>query len=197
MLVRDRVGAGILRCVDQVERVFAPMLGLPSWGGVAFHGSMFHMEFGGPTVRFCELRKMPTHIDGGPQYALSRPVSVFGEWTLSVEQCAWELQVGHERLAHSESEAVTLRRAVRVINGQALSTVTVQSDAVTRFEFDLGAVLTVTPYDASLRLQEPNLMWSLRLPTNDYFAVRDDRAWSLHDGDSTPDDQEWHPLAAT
>ena len=158
---------------------------------------MFMSEFGAPEVRFGEPRRTPTHLGGGLEFALRRRVTIVGQWTLSIEQCQWEVMVGDDCLAHSESDELTLRGALRVIDGQALVAVdTDSSTAITRFEFDLGAVLTVRPYDSSPGIEGPNLMWNLRTPANLHLAVRDDRTFSLSSGESSPHDDEWRPVCA-
>jgi len=50
------------------------------------------------------------------------------------------------QLAHNESDDVTIERCLHLLNGQAITAVTVSpADGSTELTFDLGCVMTTTP----------------------------------------------------
>ena len=60
------------------------------------------------------------------------------------------------QLAHCESDDLTMARALRVLNGQALTEVDVEpADGRTRFSFDLGCTLLTWPAEAGVYENEP------------------------------------------
>jgi len=119
-------------------------------------------------------------------------VSVAGQWTLTIEQCGWELRNNHEVLAHSESGDPTMRRALRVLEGQALAAVHAEPvTGATDFEFDLGTTLSTKPYAQDSEPGEHDELWDLRSPDDNYIAIRGDGTFSVHDGSANPDGYEW------
>lgn len=179
-----------------VVDVFGPLFGTPAWQVTNFHGSMLMIEFGLPTVEIGEPTMRPTHLTGGPASALQRSANVLGEWTLTIEQCSWDLNMKGQRVADSESVEPTMSRALRVLRGQALSSVKVDRQGVTtEFAFDLGAVLLARTYQDSGDA-EPDVMWTLRSPDGKVLAVRDDGTYSHAPGSSSPDRLVWQALAS-
>jgi hypothetical protein len=71
---------------------------------------------------------------------------VRGQWHLWIYCCEWSLALGPALLARSESSDTAIARALHVLNGQALTTVTVSEvDGSTTFTFDLGCLLSTRP----------------------------------------------------
>ena len=111
--------------------MFAPMYGLPSWRVEQGHGSFITIEFGEQT-RF-----------------VGRSAHVHGDWHLWIYMCGWSISVDDQELAHSESDRVTIARALGVLNGQALTRyeAVAGNDTRRRFTFDLGCNLEIWPYE--------------------------------------------------
>jgi len=58
---------------------------------------------------------LSNHVDGVPKTSLRRRVSIHGEWTLMIELCEWELQLGSDVLAGSDLSHPRIDRALRVL----------------------------------------------------------------------------------
>jgi hypothetical protein len=75
-----------------------------------------------------------------------------GQWHLWIYCCEWSLTLDGTPLAHNESADLTMRRALRVLNGQKLTAVDIEpTDGRTRLTFDLGCFLLTRPGAAGLR----------------------------------------------
>jgi hypothetical protein len=100
--------------------MFEQMYGLPSWHVEQGHGSFITLEFGEPHVEIGEIRSHPFFITDGQQARFPRRLAhVHGDWHLWIYQCHWSISVEQQLLAHSESDRVTIARALGVLNGQA------------------------------------------------------------------------------
>ena len=170
-------------------------LGVPSWQVWNIHGSMIMIEFGDPVVEIREPVMRPTHLDAGPTAALRRQAFVHGGWTLTLEYCEWELWLTGALVADSESLEPTMSRALKVLQGQALTAIAVEPESgATAFSFDLGALVLTKPAPSGFYGSDPAEQWTLGMPDNRNVAVRDDGTFSTHRGDADPDQYVWSRL---
>ena len=124
-----------------------------------------------------------------------RSTYVTGQWHLWIYRCQWRLAGEHGDLAHSESDDLTMTRALHVLNGQSLSGVEVGPDnGATTFSFDLGCVLTTEPVLNDQHSDEPVEQWKLRQPNDEWLSVRSDGSYAVIDGTSAIQDAQWQPL---
>lgn len=145
-----------------VEAAFAPLVGLPSWLVQNGHGSFVTFEFGQPEVVIHEPRMMHVSIAGAPPEAMRRFTYVRGQWHLMIYCCQWSLSLNGTQLADNESDNITMNRALGVLNGQAITDVSINpDDAATRFTFDLDCVLMTTPAPDDVYGSEPVEQWML------------------------------------
>jgi hypothetical protein len=171
------------------------LFGLPSWKVERGYGSFVTIEFGEPHVEISEVGLMPVEIEGVPERALGRRSAVHGDWHLWIYQCEWSLTLKDIQLAHSESNAVTMNRALHVLNGQCLAGLQIDSrDGSSVFSFDLGCVLTVIPDDAS-EGDEPDELWLLFEPSGQVLAVRNDGSYCRGPSTEPTDQHRWSPIA--
>jgi hypothetical protein len=132
--------------MNPVHDAFTDLLGLRSWSVTQGHGSFLTFEFGDPELRIHEPR-MSTHFIGSNEKleVVTRTAFVCGSWHLWIYCCNWELTFHDRQLVHCESDSARIRRALGILNGQALVGVDVASDSTSTFTFDLGAVLSTSP----------------------------------------------------
>lgn len=181
--------------VDPVADAFAAVLGRPSWLVRKGHGSFVTFKFGEPELEIREPHLGSVYIDGAPPKALQRSTQVHGQWHLWVYSCDWSLSLGEARIAHSESDAITLARALHVLNGQARTAVSVDpSNGATRFVFDLGCTLTTTPATTGTYSGEPVEQWFLYEPSGHVLTVRGDGMYQRELGASRNESGRWLPL---
>ncbi|MGV8849385.1 MAG: hypothetical protein ACOH16_07550 [Propionibacteriaceae bacterium] len=181
--------------MSAITEAFAPIIGLPSWLVRKGHGSFVTLEFGEPQIEISEPHTSRLLIDGAPPEAMQRMASVHGHWHLWIYCCRWSLALGASRLAHHESDDVKMRRALHVLNGQAISSVAVDPvDASTTFTFDLGCVLATAPETSDVYGPEPVEQWMLYQPSGEVLTVRSDGMYGLEPGTTEPDDMRWLPL---
>ena len=125
--------------MSAIAEAFAPMLGLPSWLVRRGHGSFVTLEFGEPRVEISETHLSRVLIEGAPPEAMRRYAFVKGQWHLWIYCCRWSLALNGTLLADNDSEGLRMARALHLLNGQAMTGVTVDpADGSTRFAFDLG-----------------------------------------------------------
>jgi hypothetical protein len=118
------------------EQALARLAGLPSWLVEKGHGSFITLEFGQPELIIREPRMMHTMIEGAPSEAMRRLTSVRGQWHLMIDYCQWSLTLDGIPLADDESDDQRMHRALRVLNGQAITGISIDPvDATTRFSF--------------------------------------------------------------
>jgi hypothetical protein len=181
--------------VHPVEEALAPLVGLPSWLVQKGHGSFITFEFGQPEVDIHGPRMLPVFIEGAPPEAMRRCAHVHGQWHLWIHCCQWSLSLNGTQLAYDESDDVTINRALGVLNGQAITDVSMNpDDASTGFTFDLGCVLMTTPAPDDVYDFEPAEQWMLYQPSHEVLTVRSDGRYQLCQDDSSPDDSPWLPL---
>jgi hypothetical protein len=171
---------------------FQPLLGLHAWGVQHGYGSFVTMEFGEPELKII-TRLMPTELEGEPSRIKSRSTQTGGQWHLWIYCCDWSISLNGIQMAHSESEDVQINRAVDVLDGQILTKVSVTGLAHTKFEFDLGGVLTTWPSPTDSYDGEDVEQWYLYEPNKHVLALRSDGYVSLDPGSRTEEEHDWFP----
>src|SRR5258708_23790751 len=92
-------------------------------------------------------------------------MSIQGDWHLLIYCCHWELEL-HEDSAHDGSSREQISSILNLVEGQALTSVSVIPSAGTsEFEFDLGAILRTTAYENLDSQGRINKNWTLYEPT--------------------------------
>lgn len=181
--------------MDPIADAFAPILGQPSWLVRKGHGSFVTFEFGKPELEVREPHLGSVHIDGVPPKAMQRSTQVHGQWHLWLYCCDWSLSLGEIQIAHNQSDDITLARALHVLNGQAIASVSVDpGNGATRFAFDLGCTLTTTPAMAGTYSGEPVEQWFLHQPSGHALTVRGDGMYRLELGSTKDEDDRWLAL---
>jgi len=188
-----------MRVMHPVSEVLQPVLGRTSWLVKRGYGSFITMEYGEPHVDVREPRLRPPRIEGAPAQTLQRSAFVHGEWHLWIYCCEWSLLLEDTQLAHSESDDITMQRALRVLNGQVLQAVDIEpDDGRTRFTFDLGCSLLTCPAPPGIYASEPAGQWMLYSRSGPDLAVltiRGDGTYGITDGHVKPEDKRWLPIA--
>src|SRR5439155_24926976 len=107
------------------------------------YSSMLMLEFGDPNLRIREPREVSSSTSAKVRKLFSlRSVRVWGDWRLTIFGCTWELNPDGRAIADSGSSRARIRKALAILDGQAL--VKVSGDSARGqwlFEFDLGAKL--------------------------------------------------------
>lgn len=172
----------------QIAWAFAPILGRPAWQVKQGHGSFLTLEFGEPRLLIDEPKERR-----GRRY---RIVTIRGDWHLWVYCCSWDIFQDGERLAHSESDHQTIEKATNQLDGQHLEKLWIEPGTVaTRFEFDLGGILSTFPFESDD--DEPNEQWMLFEPSGRVVSIRSDNRFSYHPGNTPPSEVRWLPLLHT
>jgi hypothetical protein len=188
-----------VRVMHPVAEALQPVLGRTSWLVQHGYGSFITMEFGEPHVHVRKPLMLPVSIAGAPAKTLQRLASVSGQWHLWIYCCEWSLRLESTELAHSESDDITLNRALGVLNGQELQAVDVDpAGGQTRFTFDLGCSLSTCPappgsYDDPVRQW---MLYSRPGPGLAVLSIRGDGTYSIDDGHTKPGRERWLPIDA-
>lgn len=177
-----------------IVEAFQPMLGLPSWLVQRGHGSFVTLEFGQPQIHVGRYVTREADLPGIPTGVELRPTRVRGEWHLWIYCCLWSLTLKGVELSHSESGDKTMARALHLLNGQALTDVTVSPDASTDFTFERGFELRTWPAPPRTYSHEPAEQWMLYEPSGDVLVLRADARYAHHPGTSQEEAQAWLPL---
>jgi hypothetical protein len=158
--------------MNQVERVFARVVGRPCWGVRRGHGSFITLEFGRPRLHVREPIQAQMVTSLRVQRNLARRiVHIHGQWHLWIYGCEWSLRV-KGRVVGDWTTKRRIDRAVHALDGQRLLAVKVSArGARTSFIFDLGAELDTKPYDRS------GEQWLLFEPNHRVFTWRADRKY--------------------
>ncbi len=182
--------------MNPIETSFAPMLGQPSWLVRQGHGSFVTIEFGDPELAIGETRSRTVRLpERGPLTLTTRSAAVHGAWHLWIYCCLWSMQANEVELAHSESDDVTIARALRFLEGQALSEVQVDRESgATKFDFDLGCALATRPAPPGTYTNDPVDQWMLYQPSGIVLIVRSDGHYSEVPRDQPDGATIWHQL---
>ena len=95
----------------------------------------------------------------------------------------WKVFLKNEELANSSSTRKTIKKALLEIDGQALTSVTINKSFICVFEFDLGGRLETIPnhYD----YEKDSDLWLLYEPSGNVFTFRADGKYSYIPGDGS------------
>jgi hypothetical protein len=152
------------------------------------------MEFGEPRVEVSGPVLMDVFIEGAPERSLQRSAFVHGDWHLWVYCCRWSLALEGTRLAHEESDDITIGRALAALNGQFLTAVQIEPDSRTTFTFDLGCAFLTYPAPAGTYGDEPAEQWRWYARPGLVAAVRDDGTYALSPRDANRQDERWQSI---
>lgn len=152
------------------------------------------MEFGEPQVEVHKPLMLPVAIAGAPDRTLQRLAFVHGELHLWIYCCEWSLRLATAELAHSESDDITMNRALAVLNGQQLQAVDIEpDDGHTTFTFDLGCSLLTFPAPAGT-YNGPAEQWTMLTRSGAgmaVLAIREDGKYHIGDGHEKPGSEHW------
>jgi hypothetical protein len=178
--------------VSIIDDVFQPIYGELCWQVEQGYASFLTLEFGEPHLRVTEPRQPSKEASEKLRKRWARRhVFVYGKWHLWIYICDWRVFQKGEELANNESSRKVIRKALLELDGQKLSSVTVNKSYVTIFEFDLGGQLEVSPnYEDFERTDE---MWLLYEPSGNVFTLRADGKYCRTPGDGSVKDK-WKAL---
>jgi hypothetical protein len=176
---------------DVITTAFTPLIGLPCWGVKRGQGSVLSLEFGAPSLLVREPYASISSSFKVRQNAARRVVKLVGEWHLFVFCCHWRVTMSGEPVADDESAQDQIDAAARVLDGQKLVAVALDSDRrATTFSFDLGSTFATWPYDADHEEQ-----WSLHLPDERVLTYRADGSYSLGPSNAKLGQEVWYARA--
>ncbi|SEK01650.1 hypothetical protein SAMN05192539_103082 [Paraburkholderia diazotrophica] len=132
--------------MNEILRLFAPLVGKMAWGIHQTHGSCFLIEFGEPRLKSLGPLQVGTNASVEQIHRTRRRHAVlYGQWTLLIQDCAWKLQAW-ESVVNDSAPANDMRAPFEDLTGQFLESVRYdEADCSCIFEFDLGARLITTP----------------------------------------------------
>jgi hypothetical protein len=176
--------------LNQIERSFAPVFGMPCWGVSRGYGSCLTLEFGVPRLEVREPRVPVREVSPRVQRQLARRVvRVRGRWHLWIFCCEWFVRA-NGKLVGDWTTPRRIDRAARELNGQKLRVVRVGlRGARTYFSFDLGAELETKPFDRSRE------QWMFYEPDGRVLSWRADRTFSYGPGNCPPEKMRWRKLS--
>ncbi|MGH1490669.1 MAG: hypothetical protein ACRBK7_14980 [Acidimicrobiales bacterium] len=144
--------------------------------------SFLTLEFGEPQLQIdSEPRELTHHpVDGERFIVRRRLVQLHGEWHLWIYVCDWVLTVDGRELARSDSDDLTIHISLDVLNGQALSSVSVEPDSGSCvFRFDLGCVLSTMPSPVEDYGHDTVDQWIFFQPSGETLSFRSDRSFEI------------------
>ena len=166
-------------------RVFQPLLGQPCWGVQPGLGSFLTLEFGRPSLVIREPVESHASSARLRRHFARRLVYPRGQWHLWIYCCDWQVRKGG-RVVGDSSTRRRVEASARALDGQRLVNVSLaRRGAVTRFAFDLGAVLETRPYNRR------GGQWMLFMPDRKVLTLRADRRYTLHRADCPPSKAKW------
>lgn len=183
--------------VPDIAQLVEPVLGRPSWLVKRGYGTFITMEFGDPVLDVSEPRPTTFEVPGVPVGTMRRRTNLHGDWHLWIYCCAWTLTLGAAKLADSGTSADGITKALRVLDGQALTDVAVDvGDGSTLFSFDLGCDLRTRPAPAGTYTREPIELWKLSYPKG-WVCVRTDGTFARTTEGQDPRTYWWQRLDNT
>lgn len=176
----------------KIDDVFKPLIGRPCWQVQQGYGSFLTFEFGEPQLHIQEPRQAPEHASEKMRRRWARrSIYVHGEWHFWVYLCDWKVFLKDEELANSSSTRKIIKNALLEINGQALTSVTINKSFICVFEFDLGGKLEIIPnYD---EYEKDRDLWLLYEPSGYVFTLRADGKYNHAPGNSNAE-KAWKAL---
>ena len=145
--------------MQQIQNLFAPLLGQLAWNVRCGHGSLLTFEFGNPHIVIREPIIASPGRDAKVRRALRRRrVYVVGDWHLWIQYCDWKISVA-DGSVDSDSDGLSSNECLLDLEGQHLVSVTNGSlPNSCKFEFDRGGVLELWP---SSEYEPTDNMWTL------------------------------------
>lgn len=157
--------------MNQIQKSFGAVSGLPCWGVKRGQGSFLTLEFGDPHLIVREPVESVSASVKIRRRLARRHVYVAGQWHLWVYCCDWWVRSA-ARVIGDSSSSRKVERAARYLDGQRLTGVSLGvRGARTVFAFERGDVLETRPYD---RRSE---QWILYEPRNRVLVLRADRKY--------------------
>lgn len=164
---------------------FAPLIGSPCWQVGTDYGSFITLEFGDPHLEVREPRNVAAERSSDARQLLTRRnVTVRGQWHLWIYCCAWKIRNG-DRLVGASDDDDSFADASQLLDGQALTDLSIDEPASCRFAFDLGGSLTTSPYD------DNSEQWMLYEPDGNVLTLRADGTYCHCPSNSSQD--AWSP----
>lgn len=173
-----------------VEKVWTPVYGKPCWNVKQGYGSFLTLEFGNPHLEIREPQTTIGQVSARVRRLYERRlVIVHGDWHLWIYCCQWKLWNKTKLRCNSESSSRSIRNALRDLNGQALTYVSVNpKNGASEFGFDLGGRLETSRFD---RQSE---QWMLYEPSGRVLSIRADGKY-LHKLSNVSDRKsDWRKL---
>ncbi len=158
-----------------VDTVFMPLYGKPCWSVRLSLGKSLSFEFGDPRLIIREPKVPKREVsENVRRYFARRQVKVKGLWHLWVSFSGWRFYQHDKEIGTSITPEDELKAVINEIDGQALQKVTVETDGVTTFQFDLGGLLETYPVIHPDDTPETMSCWTLFEPTGMTLTLRKD-----------------------
>lgn len=167
----------------KIDDIFKPLIGKPCWQVQQGYGSFLTFEFGEPQLRIQEPRQASEQASEKLRRRWARrSIYVSGEWHFWIYICDWNIFLKDEELANSSSTRKTIKTALLEIDGQALTSVTINKSFICVFEFDLGGKLEIIPNYSDY--EKDSDLWLLYEPSGYVFTLRADGKYNYAPGNS-------------
>jgi hypothetical protein len=151
-----------------IGKTFQPLFGKPCWGITHDRRLNLSMNFGKPSLRVREPYETKTKSDAIREMAARRLVTLRGDWWLWLYCCYWQLISDSVLLATGSSSSRRIERAMALLTGQKLISVTVEPvTGATRFGFDLGCGLNCRRFERD----SADELWTLYKPSGYALSV--------------------------
>ncbi|MEI6232153.1 MAG: hypothetical protein WCT04_03825 [Planctomycetota bacterium] len=157
--------------------------GKPCWGLSWDRYLNLSMSFGDPILEIREPIESKSKLKHVRDLFARRLVTVQGRWWLWLRMAQWRIELNGTQLADGACSYRRIQIAMAKLKGQILTSVTIDAKtAATRFEFDLGGVLTVYRY----RRFADDELWSLYKPKGYVLSVLGDGTYEHGLGSKMP-----------
>lgn len=170
--------------MNEIEKIFSPVIGKLAWGFRQTHGSCFFVEFGEPHIE--TIGPLPVDSSASESQVIRRRrrrVVLHGERTLLVKDCTWEL-LAWEGLATQDTNPPEMTPPFEAASGQYLKSV--EYDELSGscvFMFDLGARLITAPGSECEPCWE---QWTLNDVEEQYVSLLNNGKIEVKVGNQTP-----------
>ena len=126
--------------MESIERkVFSKLYGKPCWNAKRGWGTFITFDFGKPHLNVYKPYNVSETFRGKKLRYKSRQAYVRGDWHLWIHCAGWQINNQGEKLARWTSSNERINKALRILDGQALSKITIDLKKIeTIFDFDLG-----------------------------------------------------------
>jgi hypothetical protein len=175
-----------------VERHLRKVIGQPCWGASYDPQLNLSINFGRPRLKFREPVESRSRSLKIRQIFAKRHVTVRGRWWFWIWCAYWRLELP-KRLGNGVTGASSrraIRRALKALEGQRLTSVTVDSlTGRTRLDFDLDTRLEIRRFGPD----DDGDMWTLYEPGDRCLSIRGDGYYSV--ASCWEGDHEYAPIA--